>query len=149
MLTARSELYFPLGILAKGDEVMSGLTEFAQREIIVSGHLTAIGALASARFGCFDRARKAYRDMPIHHQVELISPVGDVGLPNEAPQIHIHAAVGLPDGQVRGGHMLEAIVGPTLELFLTAYPTPLVRKHDPETNLFLFDFSEREEGAKF
>jgi predicted DNA-binding protein with PD1-like motif len=80
--------------------------------------------------------------------VELISLVGDFGLADDAPQIHVHAAVGFPDGQVRGGHMLEAIVWPTLELFLTVYPTPLVKKHDPETNLFLFDLNERKQGSK-
>jgi predicted DNA-binding protein with PD1-like motif len=135
-------------IFAKGDEIISGLTEFAEREKIASGHFTAIGALASARFGWFDRARKAYRDIPITHQVELISLVGDVGLANDAPQIHVHAAVSFPDGHAVGGHILEAIVWPTLELFFTVYPTPLVKEHDPETNLFLFDLKESEKGSK-
>jgi uncharacterized protein len=134
-------------IFAKGDEIMSGLTKFADREKISDGHFNAIGALASARFGWFDRARKAYRDIPINHQVELISLVGDVGLANNAPQIHVHAAVGFPDGQVRGGHLLEAIVWPTVELFFTAHPGPLDKKHDPETNLFLFDLKQRKQGT--
>jgi predicted DNA-binding protein with PD1-like motif len=134
-------------IFAKGDEIMSGLTEFADREKIAGGHFTAIGALASGRFGWFDRVQKAYRDIPINHQMELISLVGDVGLANNAPQIHVHAAVGFTDGQVRGGHLLEAIVWPTVELFFTAYPRPLDKKHDPETNLFLFDLKERKQGS--
>jgi len=49
---------------------------------------------------------------------------------------------------VRGGHLLEAIVWPTLELFFTVSPTPLVKKHDPKTNLFLFDLKERKQGSK-
>ncbi len=105
-------------IFAKGDEIMSGLTEFAAREKFVAGHFTAIGALESARFGWFDRAQNAYRNIPIDHQVEMISLIGDIGVVNGVPQIHAHGAVGFPDGQVRGGHMLEAIVWPTLELFL-------------------------------
>jgi uncharacterized protein len=126
-------------IFAKGDEVLSGLTEFAEREKLGGGHFTAIGALQSARFGWFDRTRQAYRDIPINQQVELISLIGDVGLVNGAPQIHAHGAVGLPDGEVRGGHLLEAVAWPTLELFFTVFPTALVKKHDAETNLFLFD----------
>ena len=126
-------------IFAKGDEVLSGLTEFAEREKLGAGHFTAIGALQSARFGWFDRARQAYRDIPINQQVELISLIGDVGAVNGAPQIHAHGAVGLPDGNVRGGHLLEAIAWPTLELFFTAFPTTLVKKRDDETSLFLFD----------
>src|SRR5713101_1943920 len=126
-------------IFAKGDEILSGLTEFAEREKIAAGYFTAIGALKSARFGWFDPARKAYRDIPINRQVELISLIGDVGLVNGAPQIHAHGAVGLPDGRVRGGHLLHAIAWPTLELFFTACPTTLIKNHDDETNLFLFD----------
>jgi predicted DNA-binding protein with PD1-like motif len=133
-------------IFAKGDEIMSGLTEFAVREKLVAGHFTAIGALESARFGWFDRAQKAYRNIPIDHQVELISLIGDVGLVNGAPQIHAHGSVGSPDGQVRGGHMLEAIVWPTLELFLTAYRTPLIKTHDAETSLSLFDLKEEKDA---
>jgi predicted DNA-binding protein with PD1-like motif len=133
-------------VLAKGDEIMSGLTEFAVGEKLVAGHFTAIGALASAQFGWFDRAQKAYRNIPIDHQVELVSLIGDVGLVNGAPQIHAHGVVGSPDGQVRGGHMLEGIVWPTLELFLTAYRTPLVKTHDAETNLSLFNLNERKDA---
>jgi predicted DNA-binding protein with PD1-like motif len=132
-------------IFAKGDEIMSGLTEFAVREKLVAGHFSAIGALESARFGWFDRAQKAYRNIPIDHQVELISLIGDVGLVNDAPQIHAHGAVGSPDGQVRGGHVLEAIVWPTLELFFTAYRTPLIKTHDSETSLSLFDLKEEKD----
>jgi predicted DNA-binding protein with PD1-like motif len=53
--------------------------------------------------------------------------------------------VGSPDGQVRGGHMLEGIVWPTLELFFTAYRTPLIKTHDAETNLSLFDLKENQD----
>jgi uncharacterized protein len=135
-------------IFAKGDEIMSGLTEFALREKLVAGHFTAIGALERARFGWFDRAQNAYRNIPIDEQVEMISLVGDVGLVNGAPQIHAHGSVGFPDGQMRGGHILEAVVWPTLELFLTAYRTPLIKTHDAETNLSLFDLKERRDGLK-
>ena len=70
----------------------------------------------------------------------IVSFIGDVGLvSNGAPFIHAHGAVSLPDGQVRGGHLLEAVVWPTLELFFATYPAKLVRKHDDETNLSLFD----------
>jgi predicted DNA-binding protein with PD1-like motif len=134
-------------VFAKGDEIMSGLTEFAVREKLVAGHFTAIGALESARFGWFDRAQKAYRDIPIDQQVEMISLIGDLGVVNGAPQIHAHGAVGFRDGQLRGGHILEAIVWPTLELFFTAYRTPLIKAHDAETNLSLFDLKENKDGS--
>ena len=126
-------------IFGEGDEVLSGLTEFAERENVTSGYFTAIGALQSARFGWFDAERNAYRDIPISQQVELISLIGDVGLVNDRPPIHAHGAVGFPDGNVRGGHLLQAFAWPTLEVFFTSCPTALLKKRDVGTNLFLFD----------
>ena len=126
-------------VFAKGDEVLSGLTEFAGRENLTSGFFTAIGALQQARFGWFDRGRKAYRHIPVNEQVELISLMGNVSLVNGSPQIHAHGAVGFRDGQMRGGHLLQAIAWPTLELFFTACPATLRKTHDAETDLSLFD----------
>jgi uncharacterized protein len=129
-------------IFGKGDEVFSGLTEFAEREKIGAGHFTGIGALSSATLGWFDAAHKAYRNIPISEQVELISLIGDLGLINGAPQIHTHGAVGFPNGQVRGGHLLQAFVWPTLEVFFTALPQSLVKKPDDETGLDFFHLNE-------
>ena len=130
-------------IFAKGDEIMSGLTEFAVREKLVGGHFSAIGALERALFGWFDSSRKAFRDIPVNEPVEMISLIGDVGLVNGTPAIHAHGAVAFPDGHLRGGHILEAVAWPTMELFFTAYPAPLIKERDEETNLFLFDLNTK------
>jgi mannose-6-phosphate isomerase-like protein (cupin superfamily) len=55
------------------------------------------------------------------------------------PAVHVHGVVALPTGETRGGHMLEAYVFPTLELFLTSWPEPLVKERDAETGLPLVD----------
>jgi predicted DNA-binding protein with PD1-like motif len=130
-------------IFAKGDEIMSGLKTFAVREKLVGGHFSAIGALEHARFGWFDNTRKAFRDIPVDEQVEMVSLIGDLGLVNGAPAIHAHGAVAFPDGHVRGGHILEAVAWPTLELFFTAYPAPLVKERDAETDLYLFNLNAK------
>ena len=126
-------------VFAKGDEVLSGLTEFAIAENFTAGAFTAIGALKSARFGWFDEKRKAFRHILINEQVELVSFIGNVALVNATPQIHAHCGVAYSDGQMRGGHLLEAIVWPTFELFFTTWPTPLIKVHDDETDLSFFN----------
>jgi hypothetical protein len=126
-------------IFGKGDEILSGLTEFAEARKLTAGYFSAIGALGRSKFGWFDSAKKAYRNIPIQQQAELISLIGDVGLVDGKPQIHAHGAVGLSDGEVRGGHLLQAFVWPTLELFFTALPATLIKKEDPQTDLDLFD----------
>ena len=126
-------------IFGKGDEVMSGLTELAEHENIQAAQISAIGAFQHAVFAWFDDEKKAFRNVPVNRQVEACSVLGDIGLVAGKPAVHVHGVVALPTGETRGGHMLEAYVWPTLELFLTAWPEPLIKVHDDETDLALFD----------
>jgi hypothetical protein len=51
-------------IFGKGDEVLSGLTELAERENIQAAQISAIGAFQHAVFAWFDDDRKAFRNIP-------------------------------------------------------------------------------------
>jgi uncharacterized protein len=100
---------------------MSGLADWAQREDIKAGHLTAIGALSSVLFGWFDKNLRAYRDIPVDQQVECISFVGDIGFAEGKRALHVHGSVGRPDGSLTGGNVRRAVVWPTLEVFVTVF----------------------------
>ena len=126
-------------VLAKGDEVMSGLTDFARQNNVTSASFTAIGAFSHATVAWFDDNRKEFKLIPIKQQVELISMTGDIALSGEQPIVHTHVAVASSDGTVRGGHLIEAEVFPTVELFLTVYPTALHKQLDEATGLKLID----------
>jgi predicted DNA-binding protein with PD1-like motif len=126
-------------VLAKGDEVMSGLTDFARQNKVTSASFTAIGAFSNATVAWFDRTKKEYKLIPIKQQVELISMIGDIALVNERPAVHTHVSLGSSDGTARGGHLVEANVFPTLELFMTVYSTALHKQPDEATGLELID----------
>lgn len=126
-------------ILAKGDEVMSGLTDFARQNKVTSASFTAIGAFSHATVAWFDDGRKEFKLIPIEQQVELVSMIGDIALVNDQPAVHTHVALASSDGSVRGGHVINAFVFPTLELFMTVYPTPLHKESDKATGLKLID----------
>jgi predicted DNA-binding protein with PD1-like motif len=126
-------------ILAKGDEVMSGLTDFAKQNKVTAASFTAIGAFSHATVAWFDDARKEFRQIPIQQQVELVSMIGDIALVSDQPVVHTHVSVASSDGTVRSGHVINAFVFPTLELFMTVYPTPLHKESDEATGLKLID----------
>ena len=126
-------------IFGKNDEVMAGLTEFAETNQLAASHFTAIGAFQHALLGWFDSEKNAFREIQINDQVEVASFSGDIGLINGKPSVHAHAVVAFPDGSTKGGHVISATAWPTLELFLTDEPTSLVKDEDPETGLYLFD----------
>jgi uncharacterized protein len=126
-------------VLAKGDEVMSGLTDFARQNKVASASFSAIGAFSHATVAWFDDSRKEFKLIPIKQQVELVSMIGDIALSGEQPVVHTHVSVASSDGIVRGGHLINAFVFPTLELFMTVYSTPLKKQLHEATGLKLID----------
>jgi predicted DNA-binding protein with PD1-like motif len=69
----------------------------------------------------------------------VLSLIGDIAENEGKPKLHAHVVVGYADGSARGGHFLEGIVRPTLEVLLTESPTHLRRKTDPTTGLPLIE----------
>jgi predicted DNA-binding protein with PD1-like motif len=126
-------------IFGEGDEAFSGLTEFARKYNITGGHFTAIGAIDHGTLAWFDRDRKMYKKIPVSHQAEVVSMVGDIGVYNGKPAVHTHMVVAFADGTTLGGHILDAYVVPTLEVMVTVDPTPMYKTFDPETDLSLFN----------
>ena len=126
-------------IFDKGDEPVAGLTAFAKAQKLGAAHFTAIGAFSDVTLGYFDRAKRDYKKIPLHEQVEVLSLLGDVALDKGEPKIHAHVVVGRADGEARGGHLLEAHVWPTLEVVLVESPRHLRKRHDPDTGLALID----------
>lgn len=127
-------------VLDPGEEAFAALTAFAADQKLDGASLTAIGAFERATVGWFDLNAKTYRRIPIDEQCEVLSAIGDIALGDDAkPSLHVHAVFGLSDGTTRGGHLLEGIVGPTLEVTLVEAPGRLRRSRRPELGIALID----------
>ena len=126
-------------VFADGDEVLSGVTDFATKYNVKDAHFTAIGALKKSTSGWYDASKKAYKLNHIDQQAEIVSLIGNISLFNDKPVVHAHFAVGFADGKVEGGHLIEAYTFPTVEMFITVEPTPLQKHPDQETGLNLID----------
>jgi len=125
-------------VLQTGDEAMSCLQSFVEKERIAAAQITAIGALSDAKLNYFDWDKKKYEPIPVREQVEVASLIGDVALsPEGKPALHIHVVLGRRNGGALAGHLAEAHVRPTLEVILTEPPTHLTKAHDPESGLAL------------
>src|SRR5215470_4120972 len=126
-------------IFYRGDEVLSGLTDFAIQHKIEDAHFTAIGAVNSATLAWLDVPKKIYHRIPVTEQVEVLSLIGDIATFNDKPVVHMHAILGKPNGATIGGHVFELNVNPTLEVFVTADTTPLKKKPDDASGMKLID----------
>ncbi|MCS0495659.1 DNA-binding protein [Ancylobacter sp. MQZ15Z-1] len=129
-------------VLDPKEEAFAAITEFAKREKILGGSLTALGAFSRATVGWFDFDTRSYRRIAVDEQCEVLSAVGDIAEGDDGgPSVHIHAVLGLSDGSTRGGHCLEGIVHPTLEVMLVETPAHLRRRKRPELGIALIDLS--------
>ncbi len=127
-------------IFSTGDEVMSGMKQFAEREHLSAAQITAIGAFSDAVLGYFDWETKQYQRNPVNEQVEVASFIGDLASGAKGgPSLHVHVVLGQRDASALAGHLLEAHVRPTLEVILTESPAHLRKRHDPESGLALID----------
>ena len=124
-------------VLRTGEEAVAQLAEFVREQEVEAASVTAIGAFQRAVIGWFDWETKQYRRIAVEEQVEVLSLIGDVAVSEGHPSLHVHAVLGRKDGSVVGGHLLEGIVRPTLEVILIQPPSYLRKVRDPETGLAL------------
>ncbi len=129
-------------VLDAEEEAFAAISRFASENGLTAASLTALGAFASATVGWFDIAAKSYRKIPVAEQCEVLSAIGDIAVADDGkPSLHMHVVLGLGDGSTRGGHLLEGIVRPTLEVTLIETPACLRRKKRPDLGIALIDLA--------
>lgn len=108
-------------VFETGEKIVETLSGFARDRGIRAARIQGIGAVREAELGFFDPARRAYERWS-ESENEILSITGNLSLEREEHKPHLHVVLGAPDGTARGGHLFEAEVGPTLELFLVENP---------------------------
>jgi predicted DNA-binding protein with PD1-like motif len=127
----------------RGDELMATVREFAERERLRAAEFTAIGAVESATLAYFDVETREYVELPDPGQSEVVSMNGRITLPRDADpddpppqrQLHVHCVLSRRDGSTIAGHVMDATIRPTLELFIAESRAHLTRREDPDSGL--------------
>ena len=107
--------------MTKGDDILSGLTEFAEKYHIRNGHFTALGAINKGLFGWTDVERGVgQKKIELNEEAEIVSLMGSISVNAQGQStVHAHGTVALSDGSVKGGHWWEARVSIIAEVFVT------------------------------
>lgn len=120
-----------------GDEVMSGIMNFAEKYNVKTASFTGIGALSHGTIAFYDPSVKSYKTIKITTQSELTSLIGNITTLDGKPMVHVH--VNLSDlasgGMTRGGHALELYTMPITEIFIQVYPVTVTKTYDPNFRL--------------
>ncbi len=114
-----------------GDEIISGLTEFAEQRHIVSAHITGIGGLISAKLGWGSPTVPGMKEIDVNSKCELVSLTGNISMRGQRPYVHLHGVVAFSDGSTKGGHVIEAHVDPIAELFVVTTAAPIPGSRGP------------------
>lgn len=122
------------------EEALTALRAWAQNEDVGCAALWAIGAMRRATVGHFDPTARTYHRIQVEEQVEVLSLMGNVARAADGtPIVHVHVVLSRPDGSTVGGHLMEGIVFPMLEVIALVCPDPLFRRPDPTTGLTIWD----------
>jgi predicted DNA-binding protein with PD1-like motif len=98
---------------------------------------TAMGAVQDAELWYYDQDDLEYRTVEFEEPLEVAACVGNVADLDGEPFAHTHAVLSRRSGQTLAGHLDSATVFAG-EAHLRAFEEPLVREHDPVTDLDLW-----------
>ena len=110
----------------KGDELLSGMIEFAEKNKIRNGHFVGLGAIDKGTLGWTDTERgNGQKMIPVNEESEIISFNGSISMNAQGVStVHAHGAVSLQNGSVVGGHIFEMHVSIIAEIWVTEEDAP-------------------------
>ncbi len=118
-------------VFGSGDEIMSGLSEFAEKNHIASGYFTGIGGLSTATLGWGDPEKGGVKTIPVDQKCELASFLGNIAMQRGKVYVHAHAVVSFSDGSTKGGHVVDAHANPFVEIFVVSTDSPTAASSNP------------------
>ncbi len=127
----------------RGEEVMTTLTDFCQREGIGLGYVSAIAAAERATVCLYDVVEKAYSKHTFNEPMEVTSLMGTVSYKNGQVHLHLHVTLSDADMHAWGGHLNKLVIGGTCEMFLRTLPGQIYRQLDEATGLNVIRFDQR------
>ena len=121
-----------LVVLDAGDEILASLKEIAANERIALASFTGIGAVRDAILGYLDIDQKEYLKQQFGPEsLELLSMIGNIARMNDEPVIHCHVVLGDREMRTFGGHLFQARVSVTVEIFMRVFEGEVSREFDP------------------
>lgn len=127
--------------LDRGEEILSSLTEFCQKEQVLLGSVEALGASDHVVIGLYDVAERRYHKHTFDGPMEITSLLGNISTKDGETYLHLHINLCREDMQVIGGHLNECRISATCEMFVRRLDGHVERKLDEAvTGLNLYEF---------
>lgn len=123
-----------------GEDILEAIERAAADNGIRTGQFSAIGALAKATLGFFNRETASYQETTIVNDLEIVSCSGSITTFEGSLIVHAHIVVADAHGLCYGGHVRKGCeVSVTLEISIIEMEREIRRKKDKATGLNLMD----------
>lgn len=127
----------------RGEEITEAIKSVALKENVKTASVQGIGACDYVVTGIYEVDNAQYYKTVHDEDLELSSLLGNISVMDGEYYAHFHATFGNREGNAYAGHLYEARVSGTGEIFITVLDTVLERTADTgETGLNLFDFNK-------
>ena len=127
--------------LESGEHVQAALVPWLAEQGIGYAAVSGLGAVRQITLSYWNADTRRYETHERAEQMEVVSLVGNVTLKDNAPFLHLHIALGRRDLSLIGGHFNDAIVHPTLEIWLRPEAEAVRRVPDEASGLSLMDLA--------
>ena len=123
----------------KGEKLIESIIKFCRDLRINSAWFSGIGSVSEIDLAYYRVDKKEYSRDKIEEPVEIVSLIGNVTMLDNKHVVHAHVVVSNAKMETYGGHVNEATVSGTCEIFLTDLKARIERKHREEIGLNLLD----------
>lgn len=121
--------------LKLGQDLFPSILKCLKDAQLESAILTGLGAVDDVEVAYYNLDTKSYQTKMFEGTFELVSLNGNMAYLDGEPFLHIHAAIGTDEYQVYGGHIMQAKVGPSVEIAVTPLEGRMERSLDERCGL--------------
>ncbi len=124
-------------ILKKDEKIIGSIIDYCQNNKIESAWVSAIGAVSEAETGLYDLSNKKYLKQKFTGSFEIASLSGNISKKEDEIIAHIHAVFTNEEMKAFGGHLVDATVAATCEIYLTTFNEAITREFSDSIGLNL------------
>ena len=124
-----------------GENIVESIKKIATKENIKLAMVNGLGAVDTFELGIYDVKERKYYRKNFDGHYEITSLHGSINTMDGEVYTHLHLAVGDHEFKVFGGHLYEATIGGTGEIFIDEIDGTVDRQKDDKTGINVFKFS--------
>lgn len=126
--------------LDPGEEVVTGVAAVCEKENVRLGAVSGIGAVNKAVVGLFKPDTKEYVSDTLEKPFEITALTGNISEMDNKLYLHLHITLADVEHNCFGGHLNEAIVSATAEIWIDVVKGGIDRKFNETIGLNLLKF---------